>query len=206
MGEASVESKFGSSENCNELILFYSDVLGRESEGPVWIAVAIASSKGWGIVSEDWSVKHQVEKQVKAVRWVEAQNSWSGSEREFLSAQSVLGLCVTEPCEWLCRVNQMVLWSVLLAVLDCFPLDQIYSPVLRIGCGCLEDFWYALARLSVWLHLTGVPLAPSKITFWSEPKCSEWGWPGKLLQKPLFECRCLCWCVLGMLTYVWGGK
>lgn len=46
MRETSVESKFGSSKNCNELILFYSDILGREKEGPVWIAVAIAGSKG----------------------------------------------------------------------------------------------------------------------------------------------------------------
>lgn len=59
MGETSVESKFGSSKNCNELILFYSDILGREKEGPVWIAVVIAGSKGWGIVCEDWSLKHQ---------------------------------------------------------------------------------------------------------------------------------------------------
>lgn len=46
MGETSVESKFGSSKNCNELILFYSDMLGRQNEGPVWIAVAILSNKG----------------------------------------------------------------------------------------------------------------------------------------------------------------
>lgn len=59
MGETSEESKFGSSKNCNELILFYSDTLGMENEVPVWIAVAIASNKGWGIVSGAWSLKHQ---------------------------------------------------------------------------------------------------------------------------------------------------
>lgn len=46
--------------------------------------------------------------------------------------------------------------------------------------------WYALAWISSWLHLKGVPLASSKITLGCEPKCSEWGWAGDLLQKALF--------------------
>lgn len=73
--------------------------------------------------------------------------------------------------------------SVVLAFLVVFFLW--ISSTFRIGCGCLECVWYALACISAWLHLKGVPLAPSKITLWGEPKCSKWGWAGDLLQKPL---------------------